>query len=90
MMASIRSRATRAHSAGLVDGDPVAHLALDEALEDPGQMGGSMRNMVEHGHTSGSRETTVLSGVSSSSRLTRWISVATPMTDPAGAAATAG
>ena len=47
-----------------------------------------MRDMVEHGQTSGSRQTTVLSGVSSSSRLTRWISVATPITDPLGAAAT--
>ena len=48
-----------------------------------------MRDMVEHGHTSGSRQTTVLSGDSLSRRLTRWISVATPMTEPAGAAATA-
>ena len=40
--------------------------------------------MVEQGQTSGSRETTVLSGVSSSSRLTRWISVPTPITDPGG------
>ena len=38
-----------------------------------------MRNMVEHGHTSGSSDTTVLSGCSSSSRLTRWISVPTPI-----------
>jgi hypothetical protein len=36
-----------------------------------------MRNIVEHGQISGSRETTVLSGVSASSRWTRWISVAT-------------
>ncbi len=43
-----------------------------------------MRNMVEQGHTSGSSDTTVLSGVSSSSRLTRWISVPTPMTEPDG------
>ncbi len=49
----------------------------------------SMRNMVEHGQTSGSSETTVLSGVSSSSRFTRWISVPTPMTEPLGASATA-
>jgi len=34
-----------------------------------------MRNMVEQGQISGSRETTVLSGCSSASRLTRWISV---------------
>ncbi len=45
--------------------------------------------MVEHGQTRGSRETTVLSGVSSSSRLTRWISVPTPITEPGGASATA-
>ena len=48
-----------------------------------------MRNMVEHGHTRGSSDTTVLSGCSSSRRLTRWISVPTPMTDPAGASSTA-
>ena len=48
-----------------------------------------MRNIVEHGHTSGSSETTVLSGVSSFSRFTRWISVPTPITEPAGAASTA-
>jgi hypothetical protein len=42
-----------------------------------------MRDMVEQGQTSGSRQTTVLSGDSSSSRLTKWISVATPMTEPA-------
>ena len=48
-----------------------------------------MRNMVEHGQTSGSSDTTVLSGVSSSRRFTRWISVPTAMTDPAGAASTA-
>ncbi len=41
-----------------------------------------MRNMVEHGHTRGSSDTTVLSGCSSSSRFTRWISVPTPMTEP--------
>ena len=39
-----------------------------------------MRDMVAHGQTSGSRQITVLSGCSSASRLTRWISVATPMT----------
>jgi len=49
----------------------------------------SIRNMVEHGHTSGSSETTVLSGVSASNRFTRWISVPTPMTVPGGASATA-
>ena len=43
-----------------------------------------MRNIVEHGQISGSSDTIVLSGVSSSSRLTRWISVPTPMTDPVG------
>ena len=48
-----------------------------------------MRNMVEHGQTSGSSDTTVLSGCSSSSRFTRWISVPTPMTAPAGASSTA-
>ena len=48
-----------------------------------------MRNIVEHGHTRGSSDTTVLSGCSSSSRLTRWISVPTPMTEPAGASSTA-
>ena len=45
--------------------------------------------MVEQGQTSGSRQTTVLSGDSLLSRFTRWISVATPMTEPDGAAATA-
>ena len=40
-----------------------------------------MRDIVEHGQTSGSRHVTVLSGCSSPSRLTRWISVATPSTD---------
>ena len=48
-----------------------------------------MRNIVEHGHTRGSRETTVLSGVSSLSRFTRWISVPTPITEPIGASLTA-
>ena len=48
-----------------------------------------MRDMVEHGHTSGSRQTTVLSGCSSPRRFTRWISVATPITEPAGASLTA-
>ena len=48
-----------------------------------------MRNIVEHGQISGSSETIVLSGVSSSRRLTRWISVPTPMTEPAGACCTA-
>ncbi len=48
-----------------------------------------MRNMVEHGQMSGSSETIVLSGVSASSRCTRWISVATAMVEPAGAASTA-
>ena len=38
-----------------------------------------MRNIVEHGQISGSSDTIVLSGVSSSSRFTRWISVPTPM-----------
>ena len=41
-----------------------------------------MRNMVEQGQMSGSRETTVWSGCSASSRCTRWISVPTPMTEP--------
>ena len=48
-----------------------------------------MRDMVEHGQTSGSRQTTVRSGSSSSSRFTRWISVPTPSTEPGGASATA-
>lgn len=48
-----------------------------------------MRNMVEHGHTSGSSDTTVLSGVSAASRFTRWISVPMAIVDPAGALATA-
>ena len=43
-----------------------------------------MRNMVEHGQISGSSDTTVLSGVSSASRLTRWISVPTAMVAPDG------
>ena len=43
-----------------------------------------MRNIVEHGQTSGSSDTIVLSGVSASSRFTRWISVPTPMTAPGG------
>ena len=43
-----------------------------------------MRNIVEHGQTSGSSDTTVLSGVSASSRLTRWISVPTAIVEPAG------
>ena len=47
-----------------------------------------MRNIVEHGHTSGSSDTIVLSGCSSAMRCTMWISVPTPMTAPAGAAST--
>ena len=43
-----------------------------------------MRNMVEHGQISGSSDTTVLSGVSSVSRCTRWISVPTAMVDAGG------
>ena len=89
-VASIRSRATRAHEA--VSSSTVIRLRTSPATRPSStqaRWAASMRNMVEHGQTSGSRETTVLSGVSSSSRLTRWISVPTPMTEPAGASATA-
>src|SRR4051794_13734547 len=47
-----------------------------------------MRNIVEQGQTSGSRDTTVLSGWSCASRCTMWISVPTPITLLAGAAST--
>ena len=84
-MASIRSRATRAHAA--VSWSTVMRLRTSPSTRPSrtqARWAASMRNMVEHGHTRGSRETTVLSGVSSSSRLTRWISVPTPMTEPGG------
>ena len=45
-----------------------------------------MRNIVEHGHTSGSSDTIVLSGCSAAMRCTMWISVPTPITDPGAAA----
>ena len=89
-VASIRSRATRAHEA--VSSSTVIRLRTSPSTRPSrtqARWAASIRNMVEHGHTRGSRETTVLSGVSSSSRLTRWISVPTPMTDPGGASATA-
>ncbi len=43
-----------------------------------------MRNMVEHGHTNGSRETIVLSGCSLAMRCTMWISVPMPSAAPGG------
>ena len=89
-VASIRSRATRAQVA--VSSSTVIRLRTSPATSPSStqaRWGASMRNMVEHGQTRGSRDTTVLSGVSSFSRLTRWISVPTPMTAPAGASATA-
>ena len=49
---------------------------------------GCTRYIVLHGHTTGSRQNTVLSGFSFASRDTRLISVPTPMTAPGGAAAT--
>ena len=45
-----------------------------------------MRNIVEHGHTSGSSDTIVLSGFSVAIRCIMWISVPMPSTAPAGAA----
>ena len=51
--------------------------------------GSSMRFIVEHGQISGSSDTTVLSGCSWASRLTRWISVPTAIVDPVGASARA-
>ena len=57
----------------------------DDAVGVLGSEGG---DMVEQGQISGSRQTTVLSGCSAPNRDTRWISVATPITEPAGASAT--
>ena len=65
-----------------VDRDAVDHLAGDECSSTHARCGPSMRNMVEHGHTSGSSDMTVRSGCSSAMRCTMWISVPTPMTDP--------
>ena len=84
-MASIRSSATRAHSA--VSASTMIRLRTSPSTSPSSTQArcwGSMRDMVEQGQTSGSRQTTVLSGDSSSRRLTRWISVATPMTDAGG------
>ena len=73
-----------------VHGDPVPRpRPATSPSRTQARWAASIRNMVEHGQTRGSSETTVLSGVSLSSRLTRWISVPTPITDPAGASATA-
>ncbi len=90
VMASMRSSATRAHSA--VSASTVIRfttLPSTRFSSTQHRWAASMRNIVEHGQMSGSSDTIVLPGVSSSSRCTRWISVPTPITAPSGAASTA-
>jgi len=89
-MASIRSSATLAHSA--VSGSTVIRLTTRPSARfssTHARWAASMRNIVEHGQTSGSSDTTRLPGASAPRRWTRWISVPTPITDPGGAWATA-
>ena len=85
MVASMRSRATLAQDA--VSSSTTIRLRTSPATRPSStqaRWAASMRNIVEQGQTSGSRERIVLSGVSSSSRFTKWISVPTPMTEPEG------
>ena len=73
----MRWRATRAQSADVVvDGDAVDHPPATSSSSTQHRWAASMRNMVEHGQISGSRDGIVRSGCSSASRWTRWISVA--------------
>ena len=72
-----------------IDGDRLTTRPSTRFSSTQARWGASMRNMVEHGQISGSSDTIVLSGVSASRRCTRWISVATAMVEPAGAASTA-
>ncbi len=61
-----------------VDGDAVGHAARDELLEHPAEVGPRRCGTSSStGRSSGSSDTTVLSGVSASRRFTRWISVPT-------------
>jgi alpha,alpha-trehalose phosphorylase len=90
VMSSMRWSAMRAPSA--VSGSTVIWLTTRPATSSSStqaRWGSSMRFMVEHGQMSGSSDTTVLSGCSWASRLTRWISVPMATVDPAGAASSA-
>ena len=65
VMSSIRSQGATLARCGVVVGSTairLTHPAVDQVLEHPGQVGASMRNIVEQGQISGSSETTVLSG----------------------------